>query len=408
MKSPHPRAALGHRDFRLYLNARFLALVAHQMLMVAMGQYIYTMTHNPLHLGYIGLAIFFPKFALTLFAGHTADRYDRRLVILTSRSVQFFIVTAVVVYTLLGGRSIWILLALLFLLGIAYAFDGPASQAFVTQLVPPEHFSRAVAWNSSYMQFAFIVGPALGGLLYAWGGNALTVFYAVAICRFLSALLVAMIRLRVGGLEKSEFSWETLVAGIKYVFKTRIILGTISLDLFAVLLGGVTALLPIFANDILKVGPSGLGLLRAAPSVGAALMALTIAHLPPMKKAGAAMLWCVALYGIATVIFGVSKIFWLSLVMLFILGAADMVSVVIRHVLVQVKTPPEMRGRVSAVNLIFIGASNELGEFESGITAAWFGAIPAVIIGGVGTLLVVSLYGWRFPEIRNYERLDEM
>lgn len=408
-KNPiHPRAAFFYRDFRFFVSARFLALCAHQMLAVAVGQYVYEITKNPLYLGYIGLALFLPKITFTLFAGHTADRFDRRLIILFCRITQFLVVAGLILFYHFGFHSLWPLYGLLFLMGTANAYDGPASQSIVPQLVSIDHFGNAVAWSSSIMQIAFIAGPAIGGALYAIFGKAVWVFYVVALIRLVSAFLIYGMRTRVEKLEQAEISWKSLLAGIHYVFKTRIILGAISLDLFAVLLGGAVALMPMFANDILKVGPMGLGILRAAPSVGAAMMAIALTHLPPLKKSGASMLLCVAIFGVATIFFGFSRNFIFSLLCLFILGSADMVSVVIRGILVQVQTPPEMRGRVSAVNLVFIGASNELGEFESGLAASWFGVIPSVILGGIGTLLVVLVWRWKFPELwyfKGYEKI---
>jgi hypothetical protein len=256
------------------------------------------------------------------------------------------------------------------------------------------------------MQFAFIAGPALGGLLYPFGKNGIIVFFIIAFMRLISSFLIAVVKPQPPHADPEPLSWETLTAGVKYVFKTRLILGIISLDLFAVLLGGAVALLPVFANDILKVGAEGLGFLRAAPAVGAALMAIGMAHMPPLKKAGPTLLACVMAFGLFTIIFALSKNFILSLMALFLLGAVDMVSVVIRGVLVQIKTPPAMRGRVSAVNMIFIGASNELGEFESGLTAAWWGTIPATIVGGIGTLFVGVLWAYLFPEIRKYGKME--
>ncbi len=390
------------RDFRYYLASLFLSLTAHQMMAVAVGQYVYERTHSPLHLGYIGLALFLPRFGLGLFAGHAADRFERCHVILVCRFVYFLAVALAAAAFYTGAMSLPLLYSLLFLMGIANAFDGPARQAFITNLVPHDLFQNAVTWNVSSMQIAFIVGPALGGILYAMQGKAAFVMGIVAALRLIGVLLIGRIHTRTGRHDTSEMSWKTLLAGIHYVFRKQIILGSISLDLFAVLLGGAVALMPAFANDILRVGPTGLGILRAAPSAGAALMALFIAHHPPFKRPGSTMLWCVALFGLATVVFGLSHSFLLSIACLVLLGAADMVSVVIRGVLVQVETPPEMRGRVSAVNLVFIGASNELGEFESGLTAAWWGVVPATVIGGLGTLAVVGIWAWRFPEIRTY------
>ncbi|MCE9624023.1 MAG: MFS transporter [Deltaproteobacteria bacterium] len=404
---PHPRAAFKHRDFRYFLSARFLALASHQMMNVALGQWIYEWTHNPLYLGYLGLALFVPKMTFTIFAGHTADHYDRRKVILVCRLLQFLGVLGLALVATLQLSALWVLYVILFLVGVANAFDGPASQAIVPQLVPTPHFSNAVKWNSSTMQMAFIVGPAAAGWLYALSNRAATVLYVVAAMRLASVLLVYVIKNRTERLAPSVMNLKTLLAGIRFVWEKKIILGTISLDLFAVLLGGAVALLPVYANDILKVGASGLGMLRAAPALGAAIMAISMAYLPPLKRAGATMLACVAIFGAATVLFAVSKNFYFSLLSLFILGSSDMVSVIIRGVLVQIKTPHEMRGRVSAVNLIFIGASNELGEFESGLTASLFGTVPAVLIGGVGTLTVVAVWNWLFPEIRRFKKLEE-
>ena len=408
LETARERGVLRHRDFRFFLSARFLALVSHQMINVAMGQYIWELTHRPLYLGYIGLALFAPKFIFSIVSGHTADRYDRRLVILTSRAVQLLAALGLVAILLLSSSShLWMLFTLLFLIGVANAFDGPASSSIVPQLVPLHHLKDAVTWSTSSVQFSFIAGPAAAGWIYALSNKAVDVLYVVAIMRLLSIVFVAAIRSRTEQLDKSEISWKTLMAGLGFVFQKRVILGAISLDLFAVLLGGAVGLMPIYANEILKVGPSGLGILRAAPAIGAGFTALALTYLPPLKKAGATMFACVALFGIATILFGISKSFYFSLFCLFVLGAADMVSVVIRGVLVQIKTPPGMRGRVSAVNLVFIGASNELGEFESGLTAAWFGVVPAVVLGGAGTLAVVGLWSWLFPELRRYDRLED-
>lgn len=401
------KRALTHRGFRSYLFARFLGLTAHQMMAVSVSQYVYEQTKNPFYLGLIGLALFLPKFGLTLPAGHTADHYSRQRVVFFSRIVEFLGVTGIFLYALFHGSYLPLLYALLVLVGSAYAFDGPANQAIVTELVPPEHFGNAVSWNSSAMQMAFVIGPVLAGWFYSWTGTPLLVFGMVAFFRLISAGLVIRIPRQPALSQDTTPSWKSLGAGIRYVFHQKIILGTISLDLFAVLFGGAVALLPVYANDILHVGASGLGILRAAPALGAAAMALLLAHLPLMKTAGKKMLFCVALFGVMTVLFGISRDFYFSIFCLVIMGAADMISVVIRGVVVQIKTPPEMRGRVSAINLIFIGASNELGEFESGLTAAWFGTVPAVVIGGLGTLGVVALWNWKFPEIRKYDSLQE-
>jgi MFS family permease len=295
------------------------------------------------------------------------------------------------------------------LIGVCHAFATPASQALMPQLVPPEHFPNAVAWNSSIWQTAAITGPALGGMLiHVSGGPQLVYFIDAAICS-IAALLVC--RIRAGSAiaaEKRAPNSETLLAGIRYVWEKKVVLGAITLDLFAVLLGGAVALLPFYAKDILHVGSLGYGLLRAAPSIGAAAMAVIVAHLPPFERAGRLMLLAVALFGVLTIVFGLSRSFVLSFAALMALGAADMISVVIRHTLVQIVTPHEMRGRVSAVNAVFIGASNQLGEFESGVTAQCFGLVPSVVIGGVGTLLVVVVIALLFPELRRFGRLDRM
>lgn len=402
-----PRAAFAHRDFRYYLLSRFTALVAQQMLIIAVSQSLYEITHNPLHLGYIGLALFIPKVAFTLPAGHLADQFERRGLLIISRLIQMVVIAGLILFFFNHSRNLHVLYSLLFLMGAATAFGSPASQAIVTQLVPSEDFGNAVTWNSSSFQIAFIIGPVLGGWLYAFSQSAFFVLSVVGVVWLLSTFLLWPIRPRRDHIEKTELSWESVMAGLRYVIKTKIILGVISLDLFAVLLGGATALMPFFANDILKVGPSGLGFLRAAPAVGAATMAIAMAYRPPMKRAGKTMLACVAIFGLSTLAFGLSRNFAFSMICLVVLGAVDMVSVVIRHVLVQVKTPPAMRGRVSAVNLIFIGASNELGEFESGLTAGWFGTVPAVVLGGLGTLAVVGFWSWKFPELRNDSSLKE-
>lgn len=402
----NPRISLIHRDFRFYLASRFLTMTAHQMLVVAVGQAVFVMTHSPLHLGYVGLVLFLPKIGLVLLAGQVADRYNRKKVILTCRFIQWVTVIGLIVLAHYGLQPLALLYFLLFIMGCANAFDGPANHAIVSELVPDHHFSNAVTWNSTVMQSALVAGPALGGWLCAFGGDVVFVFYIIAVIRICGIILISVIRSGGMPVPSEAMSWQGLLMGIRYVYKRKIILGTISLDLFAVLLGGAVALLPIYANDILNVGPAGLGFLRAAPSIGGAILAIILAFYPPLKNAGKTMLICVVLFGVATIFFGLSRHFILSMVCLLIAGGADMVSVIVRGVVVQMQTPPEMRGRVSAVNLVFIGASNELGEFESGLTAQWFGVVPSVVIGGVGTLFVVALWTLLFPQIRRYKRLD--
>jgi len=295
----------------------------------------------------------------------------------------------------------------LVLIGTARAFAGPAGQSLVAHLVPAERLSSAVAWNSSVFQVGTIVGPTLGGLLYD-AAHAQGVFATCAVLMAAGAAMLALMRVRTGRMEQAEQSLQRLVAGLRYVFRQKVVLGAISLDLFAVLLGGATALLPIYAQDILHTGPWGLGLLRSAPAVGATVIAVALAVFPLRRNAGVVMFTCVALFGVATVVFGVSRSLALSIGALVVLGAADMVSVVVRQTLVQLATPPEMRGRVSAVNMVFIGASNELGDFEAGLTAEWFGVVPAVVLGGVGTCVVVGLWAWLFPELRRIARADDV
>lgn len=402
------RTAFAHRDFTFFFFAQLLTTCAQQMLSVAVAQSVYELTHSPFQLGYVGLALFLPKISFTLFAGHTADRYKKRRVILCCRILEFLIVGLLIAVFHFSSNPLHLIYVVLFLLGTAFAFDGPARQAFVPQLVPAEDFSNATTWGATSQHIAVILGPVLSGWIYAVTGSAIVVFEIVLVMSLVSVIFILRVRNREEHTRVADgFSWETLVAGIKFVFRERIILGIISLDLFAVLLGGAVALMPIFANDILKVGPEGLGVLRAGPSIGAVLMGILIARLPRMKKAGQMLFVCVAIFGIATILFGLSQNFLFSLACLIVLGGVDMVSMVIRGVLVQTRTPQHMRGRVSAVNLIFIGASNELGEFESGLTAGFFGTVPAVLVGGVGTLVVVFLWAWLFPEIRNIGALED-
>jgi len=281
----------------------------------------------------------------------------------------------------------------------------PASRALLPQLVPEEHFQSAVAWNSGIFQCATILGPALGGLLYAFARGPAPVYGVALSAGVLSVLISLRIQIQSRPRPREPFTLNTVFAGFRYIWTHKLVLGSISLDLFAVLLGGAVALLPVYAKEILRTGPWGLGLLRSAPGIGAGVMALLIAFQPIRRRAGATMLWCVAAFGAFTVVFGLSRSLPLSLIALFFVGAADMVSVVVRGVLIQIETPDEMRGRVNAVDMIFIGASNELGEFESGLAAQWLGAVPAVVLGGIGTILVTVLWAWMFPELRNADRL---
>jgi MFS family permease len=401
-----PRAAFQHRDFRLSLAATVASVFAVQMQSVAIGWQVYDLTHRPLDLGLVGLAQFLPAISLSLVAGQTADRFDRRAILRICQLAQALCSLLLCWQARVAVASPAPIYAILVLMGIARAFSAPAAQALLPHLVPHEHFPNAVTWSHSVRQFSTMVGPAAGGLIYGWAGGAWAVYVISAALSVFAFGWISLIATRTGRLEKESTTLRTLLAGVRYVWHEKIVLGCISLDLFAVLLGGAVALLPVYARDILHVGPTGLGLLRTAPAVGAAAMGALLAYHPLRKKAGDTMLVAVAIFGIATIVFGLSRSFVLSLVALTVSGAADMVSVVVRLTLVQLSTPPEMRGRVSAVNMAFINASNELGEFESGITAALWGAVPAVLVGGAGTCVVVALWAWLFPELRKLDTLS--
>lgn len=403
--SQSSKAAFRYASFRHYQFGRFLAVAASEMQSVAVGWQVYDITKRPLDLGLVGLAQFLPGIVLFLVGGHAADRFQRKKIILACNS-GFAICSALLfTFTSLGMKSVHPIYAVLTLIGVLRAFNGPASQAFLPLLVPEEHFPNAVAWGSTFFQAATIFGPTIGGLLYGWAGTA-RVVYGVAVISMLAAIsLFASVRVRTAQRPRGNASVNTVLDGFRFLWKTKLVLGAISLDLFAVLLGGAVALLPVYAREILKTGPWGLGIMRSAPGVGAILMAVAVAHWPMKKNAGTTMLWCVAGFGLFTIVFGLSRNLYLSLAALFLVGATDMVSVIVRGTMVQLATPDEMRGRVSAVNMMFIGASNEFGQFESGITAQWFGTVPAVVLGGVGTLVVVALWSWLFPELRRVRAL---
>ena len=393
-----------NRDFRAFLAARALSSLSSLMLTVAVGWHVYALTGSAFALGMVGLAQFLPALLLALPGGLVADRWERRTILLGGFSLQVVIALLLLTISLVpAARAGWIF-PVVALIGVGQAFLGPASQSLVPFLVSKKEFPRAVAWNSSIFQVATIAGPAIGGLLYAFGPACV---YAVSAgCYVFATFLISRIRARLHVAAAAKPGFEGLLTGLRFVFSRPPILGAISLDLFAVLFGGATALLPIYARDILHAGSWGLGLLRSAPAVGAGVVAFLLAQRPLTRRSGAKMFICVALFGVMTIIFGLSRSFLISLAALAGLGAADMVSVVIRQTLVQINTPDEKRGRVSAVNSIFIGASNQLGEFESGVTAAWLGTVPAAVLGGVGTLLVVSLWAWLFPSLRKADRLD--
>ena len=396
-------AAFRSRDFRLFSASRLLSIMALQMQNVAVGWLIYDLTRSAFALGLVGLSAFVPALSLVLVTGHVADVFDRRLIMLFAHAVTALSAAGLVVFAAMGAAAAVPVYALVALAGTGRAFGLPAQQALLPLLVPREDFGNAVAWNSSVNQTATISGPALGGVLYLLGPTV--VFATVAAAFAAAALLAALIVPRPPERRRERTSWTTLVAGLSFIRAHPVVLGAISLDLVAVFLGGATALLPIFAQDILHVGPVGLGLLRSAPAVGALAMAFTLAHRPVARNAGRRMLQAVALFGLSTIGFGLSTSLHLSLACLALIGAADMVNVYVRQTLVQTETPDAMRGRVAAVNSIFIGASNELGEFESGTLAALLGAVPAVVIGGAATIAVAALWSRIFPQLAARDRL---
>jgi MFS family permease len=402
---PAGRIAFTHPDFTIYQAARFFIVAALEMQSVAVGWQMYEITRRPLDLGLIGLAQFLPGMLLFLVSGHVADRFDRRN--LVTLCYAGFAVSSGLLWAIArrGSHSVTLIYAAVVLVGVVRAFNAPVSRALLPQLVPEEHFPNAVAWNASIFQAATILGPSIGGFLYALSRGP-TVVYATAVITSLAAVFSMLrITLQAQARPREPVNWNTVLAGFHYIWSHKLVLGSISLDMFAVLLGGAVALLPIYASEILKTGPWGLGLLRSAPGIGATVMAILVAHRPLRRRAGLTMLWCVGGFGVCTIIFGLSRSLALSLVALFLLGASDMISVIIRSILVQLATPDEMRGRVNAVDMIFIGVSNELGQFESGLTAHWFGTVPAVVLGGLGTLVVIGIWAWAFPELRNADQI---
>jgi MFS family permease len=403
--SVRPGAAFAFRDFRLYQTARLLTVVGIEAQSVAVGWQVYSITHRALDLGLVGLAQFLPGVLLSVIAGNAADRFDRRK-LLRLCFLAYGVCSALLLgITLQRPTTVTPIYGVLLLLGVVRAFSGPTGQSLMPQLVPAEIFPNAVAWGASAFQVATIIGPAVGGMVYGLSGTAAGV-YAMSVCTCAAATItLSAMHVRTGRMEVRAMSWETFLAGFRYVWTHQIILGSISLDLFAVLLGGAVALLPVYAQEILHVGPIGLGWLRAAEGIGAVVMAIVLAYFPLRRRSGATMLACVGVYGVAIIVFGVSHSFVLSMFALIVAGAGDMISIFVRGTLVQLMTPPEMRGRVSAVNMLFIGASNELGQFESGVTAQWFGSVPAVILGGVGTIVVVGIWTFLFPQLRRVNRL---
>lgn len=391
-------------SFYWLMTARSAGIVAYQMVAVAVGWQIYSLTGHPLDLGLVGLVQFLPSALLVLVVGHAADRYDRRRIVSLAQLAEAAALLVLLSATIGHWISREVIFALIFFIGCARAFEFTTMQTMVPSLVEPEELPRAMAVNASVAQASIIVGPMLGGFIYVAGPAAV---YGIGAALFLySATVISCLRIRHMSRSREPISLERLFAGIAFIWNRPVLLGAISFDLFAVLLGGATALLPIYARDILFASPRGLGLLRSAPAVGAFLASLYLARFPLRRRVGRKMFNSVALFGAATIAFALSKSMTLSFLALVVLGGADMLSVVIRSSLVQLETPDEMRGRVSAVNSVFIGASNQLGEFESGVTAAWFGVVPAAVLGGAGTLLVVVLWRYLFPQLADRERLQ--
>jgi MFS family permease len=395
---------LAQRPFVLFWCARVAAMLAHQMLAVGVGWQVYSLTGSALDLGFVGLAQFLPSVVLVLAVGQVADRFDRRRVLQACMALEASAAVGLAWGSYTGRIDVDAIFALIMVVGAARAFQMPTMQALLPALVPPSLLSRAIATNASASQAAIIAGPALGGVVYIAGP---AVVYGTSTLLFLvTGVTIHLIRLQRRPAAQGKVTLDSVFAGIRFIRSRPAVLGAISLDLFAVLLGGATALLPIYARDILHTGPWGLGLLRSSTAVGALAMALWLMRHPIRRHAGATMFTGVAVFGVCTVIFGLSHSFAVSVVALVLLGAADMVSVVVRQSLVQLRTPDEMRGRVSAVNALFIGTSNQLGEFESGVTAAWLGVVPSVVLGGIGTLAVVLLWIRLFPSLARTDRLE--
>lgn len=391
------------RQFLQFLVARGASSVAFQMTGVAVGWHVYSLTNRPFDLGLVGLVQFIPSVLLALFVGHVADRYDRRLVVGVAQGAMALLLLVLTLGSHNQSATRESILLILFLLGIARSFEFATSQAIPPSLVDNSILPQALALGGSVRQACVIAGPLIGGFLYMAGPAA--VYCASSILYLSSAILIVSLKGARTASVKAPLRLQSLFAGVTFIRGRRVVLGAISLDLFAVLLGGATALLPIYARDILATGPWGLGFMRAAPAAGALIASIYLARNPLLRNVGKVMFLSVACFGLATIMFALSRSLWLSILALVVLGLSDMISVIIRSTLVQLETPDEMRGRVSAINAIFIGTSNELGEFESGLTAAWFGVVPAACIGGVGTLLVVVLWMRLFPELLQRQRL---
>jgi MFS family permease len=394
---------LRHPAFVQFWFARIASGFGFQMMSVAVAWQIYAITGRALDLGLIGLVQFFPSVLLALPAGHVADQFERRRVVLLGQVVEWLSIATLALLSFAHRLDEHGLLALVFVISVAKTFESPSMQSLLPALVPPAMLPRAVAVSGSAFQAAMVLGPAVGGLLYVAGPGV--VYAGAGVLYLVAAAMMAWLRYEQAPPKRERATLKTLFAGVRFIRERKDVLGVISLDLFAVLLGGVANLMPIFARDILHTGPWGLGLLRAAPAVGALAMSVWLARRNLERRVGAIMFASVAGFGVATLVFALSTVLWLSLAALVALGAFDMVSMVIRAALVQLDTPDAMRGRVSAINSIFINTSNQLGEFESGITAAWLGAVGASVLGGIGTLLVVAAWMAMFPTLRRRQRL---
>ncbi len=401
----NPFAVLRNRDFVLFLIGRFVASFAQQALAVTVGWEIYERTGSKLNLGIVGLVQMLPMFMFIFPAGHVADNYNRKKVMFWMQWLFGIACAGMTCVSYYQAPVVW-MYACLFAMGAARTYLWPASSALLPQLVPRAQFPKAVTWISGSFQVSAVTGPVAGMFAVAHTHSAAWVYAFNSVAAVVCAILIAMLRTHQKVASKEKMSLKSFVTGLDFVYRNKIILGSISLDMFAVLLGGASALLPVYAKDILHVDANGLGWLQAALPLGSVLMSAILVYRPPFQKAGRTLLWTVVGFGLATIGFGVSRIFWVSFAMLFICGMTDYVSVVIRHTLVQLLTPDEMRGRVSAINSLFIGTSNQMGEFESGFVAQLWGPIFAVVSGGVGTIIVVAAAAWVWPELRKYGRLD--
>lgn len=398
-----PYGVLRNRDFLLYLIGRFVASFSQQMLGVTVGWDIYQRTHSTLAIAWVGLVQVVPMFTFTFPAGHVADNYNRKHVLVVMQVVLGVACAGLAVVSYLQADVKWMYVCLFFF-GMARTYLWPASASFMPQLVPRRQFARAVTWNAGLFQVSAVLGPAAAG--FVMGQSPFWVYVINFVGAWLCALLIGLVRVHHKVIAKEKMSLKSIEVGLKFVYRTKVVLGSITLDLFAVLLGGATALFPVYAKDILHVGPQGLGWLQAALPIGSLLMSVILVHRPPLQKAGRTLLWAVAGFGLATIGFGFAKTFWFAFFMMFLCGVTDYISVVVRHTLVQLRTPDEMRGRVSAINSLFIGTSNQMGDFESGTVAHFTSPVFAVVSGGVGTIFVVIMAAILWPELRNYGRLD--